>query len=305
MMRFLGKNKEEVAAVMRKKFPVTEKETFASKRKVYSGEELPNEQYHGGLGVSSSNVKEILASPLHMVSRMLLPQEPSPAMEFGTALHRAVLEPKKFETAYAVPPKVDRRTKEGKAAWEEWVSRGYVPISQEDMDTLFWMRDSVMGHPKIGPLLQKAEGEISCFSRDQETGLLLKCRFDALVKDLGIALDLKTTQDATPEEFARSIEKFKYYVQDPFYRNVGGDALGTKIRGFLFVAMEKKAPYQVQAYLLSEEDLALGEIQIRKGLDLLKKCLDSGEFPGYSNEIQEIAMPGWARRKIVGGGNNV
>jgi len=272
---------------------------------VYSGEELPNEQYHGGLGVSSSNVKEILASPLHMVSRMLLPQEPSPAMEFGTALHRAVLEPKKFETAYAVPPKVDRRTKEGKAAWEEWVSRGYVPISQEDMDTLFWMRDSVMGHPKIGPLLQKAEGEISCFSRDQETGLLLKCRFDALVKDLGIALDLKTTQDATPEEFARSIEKFKYYVQDPFYRNVGGDALGTKIRGFLFVAMEKKAPYQVQAYLLSEEDIALGEIQIRKGLDLLKKCLDSGEFPGYSNEIQEIAMPGWARRKIVGGGNNV
>jgi exodeoxyribonuclease VIII len=87
---------------------------------IYAG--ISNDAYHGGPGVSKSGLDLIARSPLHYWTRYLDPQrtptEPTPSMRLGTAIHTAVLEPGEFAKRHHVAPVVDRRTKDGKAAWE-------------------------------------------------------------------------------------------------------------------------------------------------------------------------------------------
>ena len=77
------------------------------------------------------------------------------------------------------------------------------------------------------------------------TGLQCKCRPDWISADGGILVDLKTTEDASPREFQRSIAKWRYHVQAGWYMAGIEAAYGTRPSGFIFIAVEKKPPFAV------------------------------------------------------------
>ena len=64
--------------------------------------------------------------------------EPTLAMAFGSAFHCRVLTPNLFNESYAVSPTFDRRTKEGKKEYAEFVlaNAGKTFIESEDLATL-------------------------------------------------------------------------------------------------------------------------------------------------------------------------
>jgi exodeoxyribonuclease VIII len=105
-------------------------------------------------------------------------------------------------------------------------------------------------------------------------------------------VDLKTTEDASPEEFAKSCANYRYHVQDPFYRD-GLAAVKRKPRAFVFIAVEKKAPHAVGVYVLRAEDVELGRMQYRANLNRYAECLQSGKFPAYSEKVESLALPAW------------
>lgn len=81
--------------------------------------DVPNEIYHGDrTAVSSSGLKLLLRSPAHFVAGQGASEETTAALEFGTALHTALLEPEKYREQYVTKPDINRRTKEGKALAE-------------------------------------------------------------------------------------------------------------------------------------------------------------------------------------------
>jgi exodeoxyribonuclease VIII len=250
-------------------------------------------EYHARIEVNKSLLDLVAIAPVKAWS-YLGGEKPSQTASkmLGTHVHAAVLEPDKL---MPYPP-VNKRTKEGKAEIErlnEEYKGTNVIFCEPDV---YYMQvqaiaESVRNHPRARVLLSQGQPEVSVFSK--LNGTLVKCRPDWL-RDDGIIVDLKTTQDASPAEFARSAWKYRYHVQAAFYTDVCLSA-GIAVRSFVFVAVETKPPYLVACYVLNPLDLELGREAYRRDLDTYQRCVYTGEWPGYSEDIKTLELPAWAR----------
>lgn len=82
---------------------------------------MTNSEYHANKAVSKSDLDLINRSPLHYINAVKNPKEQTESMLFGSVVHKLVLEPETFAAEYIAAPKCDRRTKEGKARWQEFI----------------------------------------------------------------------------------------------------------------------------------------------------------------------------------------
>lgn len=247
--------------------------------------DLPSATYHAHPAVSKSVLDKIARSPLHARAYLDgMRDEPTASMNFGTALHCAVLEPNRFANEYAVW-EGDRRTKEGKAAYETLQATGATLISRDDHDAISAMAMSIQQHPVAAAMLTNGQPEASVFWK--HNGIECKCRPDWLRRD-GIVVDLKTTEDASPAAFARSVAAYRYHVQAAHY------LAGTQAESFVFIAIEKKAPYAVAVYELDADSIQIGQRLRERDLDQYASCLELNQWPGYPAQIQKLALPKWA-----------
>lgn len=184
-----------------------------------------------------------------------------------------------------------------KAEWEK-VNEHRTILNPEQWKTIHAMRDALMAHPAANALLTGIPGkaEKSVYWIDATTGVLCRCRPDWW-RDDNLIVDLKTTEDASPEGFARSIAKFRYDVQDAFYTDGVQQATGKRPKAFVFIAVEKKPPYGVGVYVLDAETKDLGRAQYQHDLRVYAGCLRTGEWPGYGDKIQTISLPAWHANK--------
>src|SRR5690554_7240947 len=133
-------------------------------------EGMPNEVYHSHPeGVSSSGLKLVERSPAHY--RYQAARAPSRAMEIGTAIHTALLEPERFAADYVLLKDVkDRRASEYKAAVKVHGSER-VLVSGE-ADQVAGMQEAVLSNQAMSERLN-AEGwrELSLFVDRKSTRL--------------------------------------------------------------------------------------------------------------------------------------
>jgi exodeoxyribonuclease VIII len=261
--------------------------------------DVPAQRYHRRtLGhVSKSGLDQFHRSPLHYqawVNGEL--DRDTPALSFGRAFHCSVLEPDRFATEYAVTPDFgDCRFKEAKAARDAWrnANEGAEHLDPEDAANIDGMRSAVMRHPLAGRMIRDGMAEVTLCWQDQDTGLTCKSRADYYVKKLAMVLDLKSTDDASPAAFARSIYKYRYHVQDALYRS-GFAAVDEPIQHFVLIAVEKTKPYAVGTYALDADAIGRGYSSARRDIDGLAECVRANRWPGYPETIQQIELPPWA-----------
>ncbi|MEO1767967.1 PD-(D/E)XK nuclease-like domain-containing protein [Thiobacter aerophilum] len=264
---------------------------------------MPADQYHAHSAVGHSGLLRIMRSPAHYREYVANPPEPTPAMQLGTAFHTAILEPNRFGETFVVAPKFDRRTKEGKAAAEEWEASnsGKTPLPADQMAAIEQMVASVRSHQGAANLLASGMAEMSGFWVNQETGIECKCRPDWVVTLEGrpnwvtAIVDVKTCRDASADGFARSVAALGYDVQAAFYQD-GIKALTGKTVPFYFVAVETEPPFAVAAYKASDDLIEVGRAKYRGALQLLKWCRENDRWPSYqpNGEIETINLPRWA-----------
>ena len=266
---------------------------------VYAG--ISNADYHAGPGISKSGLDILAKSPAHYWDRYLSPsrqrQAETAAMAFGTAFHTAVLEPHEFGK-WVVLDKVDRRTKEGKAAAEEAEARaarqGGRVIARADMDLIAAMNTAILSHP-VAEHLETGVPELSVYWIDEESGVFCRCRPDWL--GASAVVDLKTTDDASPRGFIRSSYIHRYWVQAAFYID-GLAANGINMPYFIFAACEKNRPYPVVAYNATNEAIEAGRREYRRLLKLYADCAASNTWPGYELWA-DMDLPGWASERFT------
>jgi exodeoxyribonuclease VIII len=141
-------------------------------------------------------------------------------------------------------------------------------------------------------LLADGKAEQSFWWTDTATGMRCKCRPDWYYGST--VVDIKTTTDASPQAFARSVATFAYHVQAAHYL----EGLSDRCQRFVFVAVEKTHPHAVAVYELDADALALGRTTRDNALDVIAGCQAAGVWPGYSDTVQTLSLPKWATNPI-------
>jgi len=271
-------------------------------------EGVENAEYHRHSAVSKSHLDLVARSPLHYWARYVDPNrvepEPTPAMLMGTAVHTHVLELDAWDSRYiAAPESIDRRTKAGKEAWAafEAEAAGRTVISRADADLVMAIGRAVHGHLAAAALLSwDGAAETTHMWTDAATGLECKCRPDWLTSDGSLIVDLKTTEDASPAGFRKSIANFRYHVQAAWYLHGLEQATGKRPDQFIFICVEKKPPHAVAVYAADAEMVAAGYDTAMRDLEVLATCKQANAWPGYSEQVELISLPPWMRPRPDG-----
>lgn len=260
---------------------------------------VPADEYHRReLHVASKSALDLVhRSPAHYLAWLNgLERASTPALAFGQALHMALLEPERFERTYAVAPDFgDLRFKENKARKQEWAAAnaGKLALDAEDERAIMGMLAAVYRHPAASRLVLDGQPEVTLRWRDEITGLRCKSRADFWVPSKRLCVDLKSTDDASPDAFVRSVIKYRYHTQDAMYR-AGFDACGQAITHFALLAVEKQPPHAVAVYTLDEDAVTKGFASMRQDMAVLADCVRRNEWPGYGDGVNELSLPRWA-----------
>ncbi len=246
---------------------------------------LSDEEYFSAKGVNASSLKEFAKSPAHYKAYLDAPSKSSKAFNVGTLTHNLILEGK---TNWAVV-EGDRRKKDVKENIQALESLGKIIIKPGEDTDILAMKESVKNH-SLGRYLgiDPKCSELAGFAEDEETGLMLKAKFDYAPSSGNVLFDLKTTISADPKRFKWSMKDYGYDIQAVHYLHVA-NLCGMKYDQFIFIAVEKTAPYGVCAYVLDDETRERAENKYRLLLEKYKECKDSGDFSFcYPTDIQEV-----------------
>lgn len=262
-------------------------------------------EYHADTSaVSHSALEKFRQSvPLYhglYVTKTLQPDEPTPAMALGTAVHALLLEPERFDSICAVAPTVNGRTNEGKAIKAEFEARsvGRTIITAEQLMQARLMADAARRNKLAAKLLDAPGRKEATFKLRDETGLTVKARMDLLL-DCGVTVDIKTAIDPSPAAFARAAVNFAYARQQAFYCRVRQAAMGIDrdAAEFLFIVVGSTAPHECAVYQLDYDAAELGWTQTIADLERLSDVTATGKWDSPFNEQSEpirLSFPGYA-----------
>lgn len=230
-------------------------------------------EYHNDHSrVSRSGVMRLLKSPAHYQAYINEPHKDTDAMRFGRVYDAYLLENKTPE----VCPFDSFRTAEAR----EWRDTHTDYVRGDEMDVLNAMRDAMPAEIFVG-----GSAQVPVFWTDEITGVECKALPDYLRGNT--CLDLKTTDDATPGAFARSVRKYGYDIQAAMYLD-GCASMG--VTEFIFVVQEKSAPYAVRQFKLSKETIELARMRYRDALAVYAECKESGEWFAYDTNVEIIEI---------------
>jgi len=252
---------------------------------------LTHDEYHADKErISASGLKIIAGQSLcHFKNRQEGEQDESDALIFGGAYHCFILERNEFYRKYRIFDEAERpepeknmssnRNKEWKAAgFTAAASAGQTVITRADYETIKEMRTALYQNSDVAELLTGGETEVS-FHFDIGN-LQGKCRFD-YVKG-GMAIDLKTTKDASPREFGMDAYRRKYHIQAAFYSDVLTAERGEKT-AFYYIAQEKKPPFIAQLYVVSDSVIERGRTEYLNAIEKLQAAVALDFWPAYED----------------------
>jgi exodeoxyribonuclease VIII len=233
--------------------------------------------------ISASDIKNFLKSPKYYYWNKYLKTEKEDGRHFaiGSAIHELILEPQLFLSNYIVMPKVDRRTKDGKLQYEQFMieAQGKTMLDTEEMIMITEMVKNATDNKTFMALLENSHRELSAYLVDEKTGLKLKVRPDILPQTKSTIIDIKSCLDSSPKKFKSDVYSYGYSLSAAYYCDL------LKRENYVFAAIEKSQPYQTSLYALSDEMMEYGRQQYRMGLDLLKWSYDNNYWCDH-NEFE-------------------
>lgn len=261
---------------------------------------MTNQEYRNHPAVSRSDLWQMSRTPLHYMWAITHhTDEETPALVFGSATHKAVLEPEEFADEYIVMEEtIDKRTKEGKQRYAEFLDEAgdRTILTKEQGEQIMDMVLALKNNPVAAQLLT-GDHEESFFWTDPDTLIECKIRPDCITEWNGkpYIVDYKTTDSCADGHFEASVRRYGYKLQAGMYCE-GMFQTHFQDYGFAFVAQEKTPPYAVRVYDCDQDFINEGVDLFRTYIGILKYCCDTGDWYGYEGPEKETSA--------LGGDNN-
>ena len=262
---------------------------------------MTNQDYHNGQGVSSSNIKKMKRSVTHYLADKANPSAPKPAQQFGSLVHTRALEGSgAFNSQYFMKPAwIKRNTTEGKNADADLLRKneGKHAVAEDDFNRVNQIAAALEGHPTAHSYLQGAI-ERAAYWIDPATGILCKAKADCITPE-GLIVDLKTTEDASPIAFGRDAASYDYVLSAAHYMDgfeqaaLQSGAPPFKPKGFVFVVVEKSAPFGIATYCVRPDQLERGLAERDYCLRKLSNYNVKSDAWGYSTHMEDLELPAW------------
>jgi hypothetical protein len=259
---------------------------------------LTNDEYRSVRAWSNSDISMVLDSAAILEWSKNTPSDGSEAVELGTHLHCAVLEPDVFAKNYVKMPDFEK-TAPGRLSrsifMDSIACSNKIILDHTTYQQVITMRDSILAHPVARHLLTSpGQSEVSIFAELQ--GLKVKARPDRIVDPAyfggqHILIDVKKTADI--DKFVYSVRDFGYHRQNAFYSDVYFQLTGHRPR-FVFVVVGEKRSigrHPVRVWELPEDVINKGRVEYLEGLE---KCREYAEF-GCGFDIEQLDMRGLIR----------
>lgn len=203
-----------------------------------------------------------------------------------------------FKTNMVLPEDHSNTTKAGKEIVAAYRAQGLNVISAKDFETIKAMRDALLRHEFAAASFKRGKFEPTLAWQDEETGIWLRARPDFLPDALQHIPDYKTATSAKPSEFSKAVFNYGYAQQAALYLDGIKAVTGTEPQSFYFVVQEKEPPYVISVIALEQAAIHWGRIMNRKAIHTFARCLETGHWPGYAEDVVEVGLPVWAEKDL-------
>lgn len=217
----------------------------------------------------------------HLRAALDADKTPTDAMELGSALHVAFLEPE------LMPERVTKwEHRRAGADWEKFQhdNPGKIILTAKMHAALVGMVRSLRQHPEVRRWLSRIEDtEVSAL--DDFAGALCKARGDALTSDP--LIDLKTVASGEPYKIQKQAWDLGYYIQAAVHTHL------FKRDRFILLTVESSPPYDVCPWELPPSFIQAGHDEAKAIVERYLECEKHGQWPGRSQTIQKLEAPAW------------
>lgn len=269
--------------------------------------DIPAAEYHEDTyAVSASMLKEFARDRVAFRMKYIsgLCSQPTAAMNLGSFVHAAVLEPDTLAQQFAVIPsefstQKGLSTKPAALAWAQNQGDKILLTGDE-------MTRGAAACSSIQALLCETFGNDW---RDQfhieksiywdESGIKMRARLDMIHRDTyegkPLIIDIKSCADSSEDAFARQASALRYWIQDSHYSEAYRQHFGETPQ-FWFLAQETDGSYSPAFYDLTPEDREKSKAARLKLIEDLTTCKQENDWRNARSKsvVTSLKLGYWA-----------
>lgn len=248
-------------------------------------------------------------------------EKESAAMEWGSLLDCLITQPGKFDELYAVAPREYPGTPKRKGdpvemkpwRWgstftDSWAAdqskAGKEIATAPQAEKAFAAEERLQEDKILWNFIARSRKQVfvlvEYLDEDTRLSIPIKCLMDFAPlpddEEYGNTLgDLKTTNDANPRKWIRTVSDYKWHWQAAMYLDAMNAAADTNYTQFAHVVQESVKPYETARRMLSEEFIQIGRAEYKRALADYCWCVKNQKFPGYDDieSMRGSIRDGW------------
>jgi hypothetical protein len=252
--------------------------------------------------LSYSSLKNFRKSPKHYVHYVTKPRRPpSEAMIIGSAFEMLLIEPEKFKTDIFIYQKPNLRSNAGKEEWEKIkvAGQGKLMITEEIEKKVKLMVENAKACDEMMQYVNSiTKYQTKLTWTDKKTGIPFIGYSDAEGNAFGEdwVFEIKTTNDADPDQFVRAFYQWDYHIQIASYAE-GYHKTRYRFPNFAVLVFDTSEPYNCAPMMVENKTLEEAKEEWRASVDAFKFCMDEELFhQGFEFRLQ--TMPYFPLRKV-------
>lgn len=226
-------------------------------------------------------------------------EEGTAATEWGSLVDSFLMDRGSISERYIILPATYTNDKGEQKSWnwnanvcKAWrAENNACGLKEEVKNEVFFSAkgaaELILSDPQLAELFANSRKQVMLTGVyvDKETGIRVpvKSLLD-LVPPADFLADFKTSNNAHPKAWARSVFQFNYHVQSSRHLDLWNAASGETRNDFRHIIQESFQPFEIGKRILSSEFIALGRSTYTKALKRYAKCLASGLWPNYEEE---------------------
>lgn len=158
-------------------------------------------------------------------------------------------------------------------------------------------------------LLKHSKRELSMYHTDEETGVKVKIRPDALQFRENIGEDaiisIKSTGCNDLRAFAYKCAELHYDLSEGMYQEVASAVTGRDFNTTIMIMLQTVEPYSIAVLVWSPEDIENGKYKYRTALRDIANCMETGIFNGFEADAEsgnmgliDFDLPQWNNKEL-------